>query len=392
MSMSNGSSITAARSLAEVETLRGVWQDLNLDLATDLDVYRLLFKTRSHLQRPHVLALSQAGRTTAILVGRLENTHVEVRVGYLSLWKPKVKAIVVPDGGLLGDFSWSNARLACHHLLEALRQREADVVIFEGLKVESEMFRAARSLPGFLWRSHAARPQRHWRMRLPQKAEEVWGASANRRSWVRRIMKNVKKDYKGEVTFRLFTQPSDVEVFCKDAELVARKTYHRGLGVGFVYNEETFQRHSLAANGGTLHCWILYVKEKPVAFWTGSVYKGCFHSGSLGFDSDFGQYQPGNLIFIRMVERLCSEGVKEVDFGLGDASYKERFGDERWDEATIHIFSRSAWGLVINAEVSATQAIDLCAAKALVRLNLFQRLKTKWRQKLVKKPGEAERG
>ena len=379
----NGASIWAAKSFAEVETLRTAWQELNRHPATDIDAYRLLFKHRPHLQNPYVMALTQDDKVSAILVGRIENSHLEVRLGYMPVWKPKVKAIVVPDGGLLGDFTLPNARLACLHLLESLRQRDADVVIFEGLKLESDMYRVARSLPGLMQRSHGPRPQRHWKMRLPSSYEEfLKRLNKKHRYWLRRLDKVVEKEFPGQVSIRSFADDWPVDSLLRDLESVACKTYQRALGAGFRNDVEHSGRFALAASKKLLRAYVLYLGKRPCAFWLGTICKGVFHSGATGYDAEFRKYELGTLVFMKMLEDLCLEGVSGIDFGPGDALYKQRFGDESWDEVTAHVFSTRTRGLIVNVGVSATQTIDKHAAGALARLSVLQRLKTKWRQRL----------
>jgi hypothetical protein len=51
----------------------------------------------------------------------------------------------------------------------------------------------------------------------------------------------------------------------------------------------------------------------------------------------FSEYAPG-----------CEEGIPRMDFGLGDAFYKQRFGTEGWEEASVFIFAPTLRGLVFN--------------------------------------------
>ena len=52
--------------------------------------------------------------------------------------------------------------------------------------------------------------------------------------------------------------------------------------------------------------------------------------GLTGYDPDLREYVPGTLVLFRLVDELIREGVRKFDFGLGDAHYKQRYGDESW--------------------------------------------------------------
>ncbi|GAF75893.1 unnamed protein product, partial [marine sediment metagenome] len=52
----------------------------------------------------------------------------------------------------------------------------------------------------------------------------------------------------------------------------------------------------------------------------------------------------------KMFEALCLEkNVDAIDFGFGDAQYKESFSDVSWMEASVYIFAPRLYPLVVNA-------------------------------------------
>ena len=61
------------------------------------------------------------------------------------------------------------------------------------------------------------------------------------------------------------------------------------------------------------------------------------------------RYEVGTLIFIRMNDELAREGVRKLDFGIGDALYKQRFGDQSWREATVWLFAPTAKGMALRS-------------------------------------------
>ena len=43
---------------------------------------------------------------------------------------------------------------------------------------------------------------------------------------------------------------------------------------------------------------------------------------------------------MKMLDDLCGLKVKEIDFGFGDALYKNRYGDESWENSQSTYFRR----------------------------------------------------
>jgi len=173
----------------------------------------------------------------------------------------------------------------------------------------------------------------------------------------------------------------------KDVESVARKTYQRGIGVGFVDTEEMRACLGLLARGGRLRAHLLYAAGEPRAFWVGTVHGHTFHSNFMGYDPGLSQYSPGMFLVMRVIEDLCSqEGqgrIREIDFGLGDAQYKRVLGDTQWGEASVYIYAPTLKGISLNALRTSGVLIDTILRAALERARLFLTIKRLWRDHAV---------
>jgi CelD/BcsL family acetyltransferase involved in cellulose biosynthesis len=159
------------------------------------------------------------------------------------------------------------------------------------------------------------------------------------------------------------------------AEAIASKTYQRGLGVGFANNAQNRALVELGAQRGWWAGWILSVADKPIAFWTGMTYLDCCYGYWTGYDSAYAEYDVGSLVFLKVVDSLCAAGVKRIDFGIGSALYKERFGDERKVETSFRIFAPTASGMARNVCFSGGIALERCSHAALQKIRLAGRLK-----------------
>jgi CelD/BcsL family acetyltransferase involved in cellulose biosynthesis len=127
---------------------------------------------------------------------------------------------------------------------------------------------------------------------------------------------------------------------------------------------------------------VLYLDQHPCAFWIGSLHNGTFLSDYLAFDPDYAQYVPGTYLTLKVMEKLYEAdmgAVKRVDFGIGDAIYKERLANDHWDESLVYIFAPNPKGVGVNALRSAVGLVD-GSARFLMRMTpLLNLVKRTWR-------------
>ena len=126
---------------------------------------------------------------------------------------------------------------------------------------------------------------------------------------------------------RVFQRPEEIDEFFAAAAVVAAKTYQHALGVAFGDTPAHRERTRVAMERGWFRAWVLYLDGEPAAFWHGERYAGTFRTGNPGFDPKYDPYGIGTYLMLRMVDDLCSDpDVHAVDHGLGDATYKRRYG------------------------------------------------------------------
>jgi CelD/BcsL family acetyltransferase involved in cellulose biosynthesis len=171
-----------------------------------------------------------------------------------------------------------------------------------------------------------------------------------------------------------------------EAEVIAKKTYQRGLGVGFEDTPAMHGRLNFCAQKGWLRAGVLYIGDRPCAFWIGTVYDGVFVSDFLAFDPEFRDYSLGSYLLIAMIEEFCKEGIKAVDFGFGPGEYKERFGNSELREASVHIFAPNFKGITLNALRTVTVLVENTLKKTLQKTNLLPKIKRLWRERVSQKP------
>ena len=379
-------SVRIASSAEELEGMRSLWEGLNGNPNAQIDFFQLINAARKSL--PHVLVLERDGVPRGLVIGRIARQDFRCRLGYKTFVLGGVRELSVVYGGLLAGDEPAAVEAVLREFGSMLRRREIDVVFFNHLDTATHLFQRAIRRPGLLCRDRLTAPQLHWKTRLPAtRAEVVQRLHKKRRNWLRGLEKTIEQDFPGQVSYRSVTDSQQLVSLMNDMEKVAGKTYQRRLGAGFRNDAEFTERLGFEAKKEWLRAYVLYLKDQPVAFWIGAVYKGVFYSDMTGYDPNFRDYGVGTLIFMNMIDHLCQEHVAAIDYGLGDALYKRRFGDESWNEASVRIFAPSVRAIALNLAQTAIESPVRLVQSILARTNLRQRLKTFWRKKLVSAEG-----
>ena len=85
---------------------------------------------------------------------------------------------------------------------------------------------------------------------------------------------------------------------------------------------------------------------------------------------------------MRVVEELCKEAVRQIDFGLGEGRYKERFGNIVSVDASVYILAPTLRGVAINILRSSTVLMDVVLKKIMDRTGMAQKIKRLWRARV----------
>jgi hypothetical protein len=215
------------------------------------------------------------------------------------------------------------------------------------------------------------------------------GMRAKHRSWIRKKISALEENYPKGVVYRKCCGPDQVPIACMDMERIAKATYQRGLGAGFHDNAEHRERYALFARRGLFRCWVLYLNEAPKAFWVGAVYRNTFYSEATGYDPQLRQFELGTQMFLHMADDLVSEGVRQIDFGLGDALYKTRFGDHSFREGSFHLYGPRFAPLAVRCARGFMQSVDMGTRRLLATFGAINSVKTFWRRRIAGRQKEA---
>jgi hypothetical protein len=292
-------------------------------------------------------------------------------------------------GALRGNASRENCELIVNSVLRSLSDGEADLAYVNFLRDESDLCTLSLTKPGPLSRDYIRSTQPHFAATLPATVEGFYqGLSPKVRKNQKWQAKRLISHFAGAVRIHCYRDVAELQTMFQDVERVARGSYQRGLGVGFVDTPGMRQGLGRMAEKGWLRAYVLYLGERPCAFWIGDVNRGTFGSDYIGFDTEFAKYSPGMFLITKVIEDFCDgnrEGVTGIDFGPGNAQYKEVLSNQSWQETCVYIFAPSFKGIGLNFLRSSIGGVELTLKKALERTNLLQKIKKYWRARATPK-------
>lgn len=346
--------VEVARSFEEAESFRPAWEKLQNDyLTSDIDFVLTHCRHTPGVIRPHVVLVEEGGEPVALAVGRLEDIKFPAKLGHKVVLNPTLGALTVVYGGLLGDAA------SLPHLLDALRgsfrDERIDLVRIRMLRLGSPEHAAATDTAPFVRKQRLAPRIPHWRAELKGSVDGfLAGRSRRRRESVRRYVRRLDRTYGNDVRVEVVRERAGLDRLLADSKLIHRETYQYVLGVGL--SDERVQRRlaELTADRGWFRGYMLYLRDKPVAFWQGNTFRGVFGVGATGFDPAYADDRPGIYLLMHAIEDLSGDGsTRVIDFGFGDADYKRHFGDGFVEEQDVGVFGPRPKTIALNAVHSA---------------------------------------
>lgn len=374
------------RSVNQVEELRSWWQSHCHHPNSDLDHYLMVCALSSNVLSPAVISVWRDGECLAVLAGRLEKTRLRGRLGYWNLPGLPARVLTFIHQGVMGRLNSESAAALILEVNRLLSHEGVDLAAFNFFPEDSLLLAALAAHPhrGLGLRHPAWSP--HWELPLQSEPGFILREMrAKHRGWIRRKQRDCEEAYAGRLSWKWHSSIDDVAALCAAMEKVARHTYQRGLNAGFRDDEQHRQRLGLFARKGALRVLLLELDGQPVAFWMGLVYMEDFHSSATGYVPELREHEIGTQMFLRLVDELVVEKVRRFDFGLGDAHYKQRFGDRCWRELRVQLFASTAKGLALRHYLVVVAGLDRLARQTLKALGSMDLFKQRWRRAVATK-------
>jgi len=349
------SALRTIRSMGELETLREIWKSWPGTRESDLDFFSSVVRSRGNDCRPHVIVLSRDERPDAILVGLSERTKIPVKLGQITICQPQVNVLEFVHGSLRGTASDENCAALVQQVMRWLDQGEADLVLWEQLDVDSPLYSYMLRSQRFPLRDHFLCPDDRWIMNFPKGLDAFLSSLCrSQRSKLHRKYQKVLNYFAGRIRVVQFRTGTDLDSAVSVMEEIASKSEKRRSGFGFFDTPQVREQMAIAARGGWLRIYVLYLEDKPSAFWMGTLYDRCLQADHVGYDPVWARFSPGIFLFLNILESLQNADIETIDFGRGGSQLKQCFGALRRVEACAHIYASTVRGLQLSLLSAAT--------------------------------------
>jgi hypothetical protein len=270
------------RTIPELEQFRPMWEAWPGHRDSDLDLFISYIGSSPEVIRPHVIAVYRNGEPVVMLVGRLERVRLDFKIGYVH-FRPTANILYFVYGGPRGDASSENCNLLVSEIYRSLTREKAETAYLNFIELDSDLHRFAKTVPNFLSRDHASVIQPHFSATLGETVEDFY------RTLSPKVRKNQKwqarkldTDFSGAVRICCFRKKNEIDNLIHDVESIAKKSYQRGLGVGFSDSPAIRRYLESEAEKGLLRGNVLYVQDRPCAFWIGNINQTTFGREYLG--------------------------------------------------------------------------------------------------------------
>lgn len=362
------------------------WEQWQNHPNNDFEHFKLICELWHTVLYPRVIVAERNGRPCTLLLGRVEQTEFHGKIGYLKVAKVSARALKIVHEGLIGDTDGEIVESMLQNTWDALKSREADVVVFEHVKEGSSVFRAL--FDDKLAPLRGCKPiwTLHWEMEVPGEPGATLKKmkSLNRRR-VRRKLEALSTDHTGRICWRWLDGADNLPQLLERLEPVAARNYLRKIGAGFVNDREHQERFALFGGRDQFRVQTLEIDDSVRAFWIGVVYGQVFYSLETAYDQELEDYSPGTLVLLRVIDELSREGVRRIDFGFGDAHYKRRFSDRSRREASLFLYASTVKGLILRSVLSFVAVVDHVVRTVGRRTGSLDRIKAVWRTRMRSK-------
>ena len=225
---------------------------------------------------------------------------------------------------LLGQSDESLTRQMLAACASFAREQHASYLLIEDLERCAPLFAAAESLDrdGFRLFSPTGIQER-LKIEFPPTPADYWAKfSSKTRNTFKRKQKKI-----GATRLVRVTEPVQVAEFLEAAHIISQRTWQSDkLGLRIHNNAQELRFFTFLATQQALRSYLLFVDEQPAAFLFGTQHKGLFSYEEVGYDREYSDRSPGQVLLVQVLEDLLKDNPPRVfDFGGGAADYKQLF-------------------------------------------------------------------
>lgn len=151
--------------------------------------------------------------------------------------------------------------------------------------------------------------------------------SRKTRSGLRRKLRKFAQASGGEIAWRQYRTPEQIETFFSEAKKLSARTYQeRLLGVGLP-NDQDFIASALAlSREDRVRGYLLFLNAEPISYLFCPISQQVVSYDHLGYDPAYASLSPGTVLQILALEALFDEQqFNTFDFTEGEGQHKEIF-------------------------------------------------------------------
>jgi glycosyltransferase involved in cell wall biosynthesis/CelD/BcsL family acetyltransferase involved in cellulose biosynthesis len=177
----------------------------------------------------------------------------------------------------------------------------------------------------------------------PTYAEFLARFGSRKRNALKRKVRLLREHGGGQFRLERVERADQVEHFVKNAAEVVAKCWQPEDVETLRSDPEQFRaKLTDLADQGLLRSYLLFCGEVPCAFILGYQFRDVYHYADPRYSQDFKAFSPGMVLVWLMVEDLFAhEPVRWVNFGMGDARYKQEFSDLHAHDASVLLLKRT---------------------------------------------------
>jgi len=159
------------------------------------------------------------------------------------------------------------------------------------------------------------------------------------RNTLKRKIKKLNKYSKGNLKLERIESKDQVDSFLEQAVLVAKNSWQENkIGTRIDRSDKRKTKLIDLTERGILRSYILKCHKKPCAFVLGYQYKSVFHYVEIAYNHEYQKFSPGTVLLYLLIEDLHTYNSPDIlNFGIGDAAYKNEFGNTHGADASVLI-------------------------------------------------------
>ena len=203
---------------------------------------------------------------------------------------------------------------------------------------------------------------------------------------IRRTRRDFQSNASGAVRMTCYTEPAQSDELASALAHVSRKTYqYHLLGLGLENTAAHTRQLRLAADGGWLRAYVLWIDELPVAFQLGYHDTQTYYGHHVGYDPGISKLQPGIYLHTELMADLLKSGISNFDFLSGDSLYKQRLSNTLHEERHYYLIPRGWPGTLYASMLLTVNSLSAAVGRQLDKSGLKERIKRWIRNTSIKR-------